>query len=156
MISILKKIILYILCLIPWFLSSIIPFNSKFYNSLILPFFTPPNIFYGIAWSITYLLIALSIYQIITKYTWKETPKSYKKTLLVNYLFNQSFPLVFFVFENTFLGFICCLGTFISCLFLYEETSKLNEKSTKYLNPYVLLSLFATVLSVTIYIINAK
>lgn len=156
MITIFKKIILYILCLIPWFLSSLIPFNSEFYNSLLLPFFTPPNIFYGIAWTITYIFIAFSIYQVITQYTWKEIPKSYKKTLLINYLFNQSFPFLFFTLENTFLGFISCIGTFISCLFLYEETAKLNEKSTKYLNPYVLLSLFATVLSVTIYIINAK
>lgn len=156
MIIIFKKIILYILCLIPWFLSSLVPFNPEFYNSLILPFFTPPNIFYGIAWTITYIFIAFSIYQIITGYTWKDTPKSYKRILLINYLFNQSFTFVFFALENTFLGFISCLGTFISCLFVYEETSKLNEKSTKYLNPYVLLSLFATVLSITIYIINAK
>ena len=156
MIIIFKKIILYILCLIPWFLSSLVPFNPEFYNSLILPFFTPPNIFYVIAWTITYIFTAFSIYQIITKYTWKDTPKSYKKILFINYLFDQSFTFVFFTLENTFLGFISCLGTFISCLFLYEETSKLDEKSTKYLNPYVLLSLFATVLSITIYIINAK
>lgn len=156
MIVILKKIFLFILCLIPWFFSSLIPINNKFYNSLLLPFFTPPNIFYGIAWTITYIGIAISIYQIISAYTWKNVPQSYKKTLLINYLFNQSFMLVFFALKNTFLGFISCLGTFISCLFLYEETTKLQEKSTKYLNPYVLLSLFATVLSVTIYIINAK
>lgn len=156
MIIILKKIFLYILCLAPWFLSTLFPFNQEFYNSLILPFFTPPNAFYGIAWSFTYICIAISVYQIINEYTWKNVPKSYKKTLLINYLFNQAFTFVFFTLENTFLGFISCLGTFISCLFLYEETSKLNEKSTKYLNPYVLLSLFATVLSVTIYIINAK
>lgn len=151
-----KKIIIFILCLIPWFVASLVPFNKEFYDSLILPFFTPPNIFYVVAWTITYILIAISIYLIIENNTWKKVQKSYKISLLINYLFNQSFQFVFFLFENTFLGFISCLGTFISSLFLYEETTNENEASAKYLNFYVLLSLFATILSATIYIINAK
>ena len=44
----------------------------------------------------------------------------------------------------------------MTSLFLYEETTCLDEKSTKYLNPYVLLSLFSTVLSLTIYLINSR
>lgn len=60
------------------------------------------------------------------------------------------------MFENTFLGFFSSIGTFITCLFLYNETNDLDEKSTKYLDPYVLLGLFATVLSLTIYILNVK
>lgn len=156
MIIILKKIVLYIICLLPWFVSSLVPIDTEFYNSLILPFFTPPNIFYGIAWTITYICIAISIYKIVSIYKWNEIPTSYKRTLLINYLANQSFMPLFFLLKSTFLGFVSCLITFISCLFLYEETSKLNEKSTKFLNPYVLLSLFATILSITIYIINAK
>ena len=156
MIIILKKIILFIVCLAPWFLTTLVPINQEFYNSLILPFFTPPNIFYGIFWTITYIGIAISTYQLITTYTWAGLPNSYKRILLINYLCNQSFTFLFFTLENTFLGFISCLATFISCLFLYEEVTRLQERSTKYLNPYVLLSLFATVLSVTIYIINAK
>lgn len=151
-----KKIIVFILCLIPWFIASLVPFNKEFYDSLILPFFTPPNIFYVIAWTITYILIAISIYLIIENNTWKKVQKSYKISLLTNYLFNQSFQFVFFLFENTFLGFISCLGTFISSLFLYEETTNENEASAKYLNFYVILSLFAAILSATIYIINAK
>ena len=63
---------------------------------------------------------------------------------------------LFFLLKSTFLGFVSCLGTFVSCLFLYDETNNLDEKSTKFLNPYVLLSLFATILSITIYIMNAK
>lgn len=152
--SSLKKILLFIICLIPWFLSSLIPIDLNFYNSLKLPFFTPPPIFYSIAWTITYIGIAISIYILISECTWTSLPKSYKKTLLLNYLLNQLFTVVFFYLHSIFLGFVTCIGTFITCLFLYEETANLSEKSTKYLNPYVLLSLFATILSLTIYIIN--
>lgn len=142
------------ICLAPWFLSSLIPIDLAFYHSLKLPFFTPPPIFYSITWTITYIGIAISVYTLINEFTWAHLPKSYKKTLLLNYLLNQLFTIVFFYLHSTFLGFVTCIGTFITCLFLYEETASLSEKSTKFLNPYVLLSLFATILSLTIYIIN--
>ena len=150
------KLITYILCLVPWFLSSLIPFNEEFYESLRLPFFTPPNFFFAISWTITYLFTAFSIYKIIRKVSFCNLPNSYKRVLLINYLANQSFFLVFFLLQNTFLGFVSCIITFISCLFLYEETTNIEEESTKYLNPYILLSLFATVLSLTIYILNTR
>lgn len=150
------KIITYLFCLVPWFLSSLVPFNKEFYETLTLPFFNPPNIFFAIAWPITYLLIAFSIYKVIRESGFRNLPNSYKRVLLINYIANQSFTLVFFLLQNTFLGFVSCITTFISSLFLYEETTNIDEKSTKYLNPYVLLSLFATVLSLTIYILNTR
>ena len=150
----LKKIILFIIFLLPWFLSALFPVDYKYYDTLNLPFFAPPNIFYSIAWTLIYILTALTVTMIATNYKWKDIPSSYKITLLINYLFNQSYILVAFGFKNNFLGFISCLGTFLSCLFLVVETKSLKEKSTKLLIPYVLLSLFATILSFTIYIMN--
>lgn len=150
----LKKIILFIIFLLPWFLSALFPVDYKYYDTLNLPFFAPPNIFYSIAWTLIYILTALTVTIIATSYKWKDIPSSYKITLLINYLFNQSYILVAFGFKNNFLGFISCLGTFLSCLFLVVETKSLKEKSTKLLIPYVLLSLFATILSFTIYIMN--
>lgn len=150
----LKKILIYILCLAPWFIINIIPLNYNYFNEIKTPFFTPPKLFYPIAWTIIYILISITIYSIITSYKFKEIPKSYKITLLINYLFNQSYTLVFFGLKNQFLGFISCLGTLISTLFLYEETSLLETKKKYLLIPYILLSMFATVLSATIFLIN--
>lgn len=150
----LKKILIYILCLAPWFIINIIPLNYNYFNEIKTPFFTPPKLFYPIAWTIIYILISITIYSIVTSYKFKEIPKSYKITLLINYLFNQSYTLVFFGLKNQFLGFISCLGTLISTLFLYEETSLLETKKKYLLIPYILLSMFATVLSATIFLIN--
>ena len=150
----LKKIIIYILCLAPWFIINIIPLNYNYFNEIKTPFFTPPKLFYPIAWTIIYILISITIYSIVTSYKFKEIPKSYKITLLINYLFNQSYTLVFFGLKNQFLGFISCLGTLISTLFLYEETSLLETKKKYLLIPYILLSIFATILSATIFLIN--
>lgn len=149
-----RKIFIFILCLLPWFLISLIPFDYNYYNEIILPWFAPPTIFYSIAWTIIYILIAISMVSILYSYKFKEINLSYKITLLVNYLFNQSYTLVFFGLKSSFLGFVSCLGTLISCLFLVKETYDLKEKSSKYLIPYILLSTFAVILSFTIYILN--
>ena len=141
--------------MLPWFLNIFVPIDVDFYKNLNLPFFAPPSIFYSIAWTITYIFIALSVYKIVTTYKFKNIPNSYKITLLINYLFNQSFTLVFFFFKNLFLGFVSCLGTLITTLYLYEQTKNLNKNSFKYLRPYILLGIFATILSLFIYIMNA-
>lgn len=149
-----KFLFIFIICLIPWYITALVPVDYSYFNIVRLPFFTPPPIFYVIAWNIIYILIAFSASSTINKYGFKNINKDYLSSLLINYLFNQSFNIVFFGFKNNFLGFISCLGTFISCLFLYQNTAEINEKSAKSLDPYVILSLFATILSLTIYVIN--
>lgn len=149
-----KKIFLFLGCLAPWFFSSIIPLNYKYYDTINKPFFAPPKVFYPIAWTIMYILIAITIYSIIKMYKLKDIPNSYKTTLVINYIFNQSYTLLFFGLNNPLLGFISCLGTFLSALFLYEETALINNKMSKLLQPYIILLVFATVLSLAIYLLN--
>ena len=150
----LKKIITFIICLAPWFFASIFPLDYDFYDKIQKPFFAPPRLFYPIAWTIIYILIAITIYQIIRSYKIKDIPKNYKITLLINYIFNQSYTLLFFGMKNLFLGFIACLGTLLSTLFLKEETSLMNNKISALLIPYIILSIFATILSLSIYLLN--
>lgn len=149
-----KKIFLFICCCLPWFLNNIIPVDYKYYNTINKPFFAPPQIFYPIAWTIIYILITITIYNVVLSYKFKNLPRNYKITLIINYIFNQSYTLVFFGLKNNFLGFISCLGTFITSLFLFEESSLLNSKISKLLHPYIILSLFATLLSLSIYLLN--
>jgi len=150
----LKKIILFLCCLLPWFLNNIIPLNYNYYKEIKLPFFAPPSYFYGIIWPIIYILIAISIYNIVSSLKWKEIPNNYKVILLINYIFNQSYTIIFFGLKNNFLAFISCLGTLITSIFLKEETALMNNKISKILVPYILLSIFATVLSLSIYLYN--
>lgn len=144
----------FIIILLLWFISTIFfPYNISFYQSLNLPFFTPPTIVFGIVWPILYILISISIYKIYRD-NHIQNIFSYNISLIINYLFNQLYSFVFFTLENVFLGFIFSLGTFISSLFLYYETKQLNKDATKYLIPYILWNLFATILSLTIYFMN--
>ena len=149
-----KKFFLFLSCLLPWFLNNVISLDYNYYNKIKLPFFAPPKIFYPIAWTIIYILISITTYTIINSYKIKKLPKNYKTTLIINYIFNQSYTILFFGLKNNLLGFIACLGTFLSTLFLYEETSLLNNKISKLLYPYIILSIFATILSLSIYLLN--
>ena len=149
-----KKLFTFALCLLPWFINNLFPVDYSYYDKIKLPFFAPPQLFYPIAWTIIYILIAITIYYVINSYPMKNIPIHYKITLLVNYLFNQSYTLVFFGLKNPFLGFVSCLGTFLSTLFLYEETTLLHNKISKLLYFYIALSLFATILSLSIYVLN--
>lgn len=149
-----KKIITYILILIPWFISGILfRSNSTFYKSLNLPSFAPPPIVFGIVWPILYILISYSIYLIINEFKIKDQ-KDYRIYLIINYVSNQLFTFFFFTLENLFLGFVDSVIVLLSSLFLYYETKSLNEKSSKFLIPYIIWNIFATILSMTIYFMN--
>ena len=150
-----KKIFKFLICLLPWFVTYLIPLDYNYLKVIKTPAFTPPSLFYPIAWTIIYILIAITIYQILNLYKFKDLHNKYKLTLLVNYIFNQSFTLLFFGLKNNFLGFIACLGTLLSSLFLYDETALIKNKVSKLLYPYIILSIFATILSLSIYLLNA-
>ena len=149
-----KKFFVYILCLAPWFLSSFLKADYDYLTTINTPFFTPPSWFYIVSWSLIYILVSYSFYRIITSYSFKNIPKSYKVTYLLNYLANQSFIPLFFILKNNFLGFISCLITLLTILFLYSETKPLNKTAAKVLIPYILLAIFATILSLSIFLIN--
>lgn len=145
-----KKILKYILYLFPWFLSSILSYKkNNYYNSLNLPFFAPPKIIFPIVWSILFILIAYTIYKV-----YPTSDKAYKKVLLINYLSNQLFTILFFNLENLFLSFVDTVIVFMSSLYLYEATYNYDKSVSKYLIPYIIWNLFALILSLTITVMN--
>ena len=147
-----KKLIRYLICLLPWFISSIIfKVDTNYYNNLNLPFFAPPSILFPIVWTILYLLIAFSIY--IVSFN-KNIDSNYKITLVINYLSNQLYTLCFFIIKNNFLAFSDALIVFLSSLYLYYETKKYDDKASKLLIPYIIWNLFATILSFSIFLMN--
>jgi len=149
-----KRILTFIICLIPWFLSGLIfSSNFDFYESLNKPFFALPKFLFGPVWTILYILIAISITILIFS-NYIKYEKEYKKALIFNYIFNQLYLFFFFFLKSPFLGFIDCVLIFITGLFLYYETKELNKKAAYYLLPYVFFNLYAVILSLSIYFMN--
>ena len=149
-----KKILKFIIILVPWFLSAILFKTDKtFYKNINKPFFAPSPILFPIVWTILYILLAISIYLIYRDNKFSET-KSYNKTLIINYIANQAFQFFFFTIKSPFLALIDTIIVFISSLYLYYESKKLNKTSSKLIIPYIIWNGFASILILSIFFMN--
>ena len=149
-----KKILKFIVVLIPWFLSAIIFKTDKtFYKNIEKPFFAPSPIIFPIVWTILYVLLAISIYLIYKDNKISET-KSYNKYLIINYISNQAFQFLFFTIKSPFLALIDTIIVLISSLYLYYESKKLNKNSSKLIIPSIIWNGFASILILFIFFMN--
>ena len=149
-----KKILKFVIILIPWFLSAILFKTDKtFYKNINKPFFAPTPIIFPIVWTILYILLAISIYLIYKDNKFSET-KNYNKTLIINYISNQAFQFFFFTIKSPFLALIDTIIVFVSSLYLYYESKKLNKTSSKLIIPYIIWNGFASILILSIFFMN--
>ncbi len=141
--NIFKNVVRFLMYLLPWFISSIIfRVDTSFYDSINKPFFAPPGIIFPIVWTILYILIAIGLYNN------KNKNIEYYKSLIINYFSNQIYTFLFFVIKSPFIAFIDTLVVLISSLFLYNETK------SKWFIPYIIWNVFATILSLSVYLLN--
>lgn len=144
-----KKILKYIGILLPWFIGGLL-FRSDqvFYKSINKPSFAPPGYLFAIIWPILYVLIAFSIYYV------KDKNKDYLKVLIINYFTNQIFSFFFFTIKSPFIAMIDTIIVLISSLYLYLESKRDNNLSANLLIPYILWNIFASILIISVYIMN--
>lgn len=125
--------------------------NYMDYNELIKPVLAPPKILFPIAWTIIYLLMGLSYY-IFKKnaYDTKKEDFIYYIQLIVNLLWS----IIFFVLKNRLLAVIWIILLDILVIYMIYLFYK-KVKISAYLNiPYLIWILFATYLTIGIYLLN--
>lgn len=137
----------------PIFLGSIVGLiisSSIDYDLLIKPLLSPPGYIFPIVWSIIYILLGLSYYLFKTKEDNEEISKTYYLGLFVNLLWS----IFFFVLKWRFFTIIWTILLLILVIKLFILYLKNNELSA-YLNiPYLLWLVFATYLTIGVYILN--
>lgn len=139
---------------LPLFSGSIIGLiisNFIDYGILIKPLLAPPGFLFPIIWSILYLLLGLSFY------LFKKTAinnQSIKKIYYLGLIVNLLWSIFFFIFKwrlFTIMWTILLLYLVIKLLILFFKENKVSF----YLNiPYLIWLLFATYLTIEIYILN--
>ncbi len=121
--------------------------NFMDYTSLIKPPLAPPNILFPIIWSIIYLLMGIAYYFYKNN---NDTNYIYYIQLIVNLLWS----IIFFILKWRFISILWIILLDI-LIILTMKFFKNNSKISFYLFiPYILWCLFATYLTIGIYILN--
>lgn len=125
--------------------------NSIEYNQLVKPPLSPPGILFLIVWTILYLLMGISYF--ILKNTNLNTEKE-SAIYYIQLFINAMWSIIFFVFKLRLFAVIWIILLLISVIYMiylfYQKT-----KLSTYLNiPYLIWILFATYLTIGIYILN--
>lgn len=121
------------------------------YSSLIKPPLAPPKILFPIAWAIIYILMGISYF------IFKKNETNTLKEDLVYYIqltINLLWSIIFFIFKKRLLASIWIIILDILVIYMIYLFLK-KVKISAYLNiPYLLWILFATYLTISIYILN--
>ncbi len=150
----LKDILLFIIILFLWLLSGFLfKYNKEYYELLKLPSFALNGKVISIIWFIIYILNTISII-IVSKKTNILKNRDYLYILLTNYLANQLFMYFFFYLMSPFLGFAITTVVTLSTIFLFIETKKISKKSSYFLIPYIIYSIYAFILMSSVYFMN--
>ena len=145
-----KKISIFI----PLILGTIVGFllmdSYDFYQTLDRPFFAPPSWLFPVVWTILYLLMGISYYIVRNK----SSNPIIKQIFNLQLFFNLLWPIVFFIFEQLLLSSIWIVGLDILIIVMILVFTQVDKKAGYLQIPYLVWTLFATVLNISIFILN--
>jgi benzodiazapine receptor len=138
-------IICFFIVFIIGYLGSIFTDTGSWYES-IKPKIAPPNYWFGIVWTILYIMIAFSIY-----FSWIGSEKKEKKSIIIfygiNLILNFLWSFIYFGYKNPVGGMIVIVLIWLSTMLLIIWNWKKFKISAYLLIPYILWVSFAAVLN---------
>ncbi|GAB4286096.1 MAG: TspO/MBR family protein [Ignavibacteriaceae bacterium] len=128
--------------------------GMQWYNTLVLPSFTPPSYMFSIVWSLIFTLAAISLLIIWNKYS-KETLFSLVIMLFfLNGLINVGWNVVFFVYHNIGFSVIVAILLAADVLLLIIFIRRFSLIASYLLYPYFIWLIFAAFLSFNVWLLN--
>ena len=128
--------------------------NYEWYQQLIKPTWAPPASVFGPVWTVLYVLIAASFATVLYKAATKQIPWLVALPFILNIIFNVIYTPIQFGLKSNLLASIdilLVLGTLIWALVAIYQ----HIKWVTWINiPYLAWVAFATVLQITITVLN--
>lgn len=124
------------------------------YQQLVKPDWAPPAWLFGPVWTFLYLLIAISFGWVFYKIIKGQFPKNTAVPLIVNLIANALFTPLQFGLQNNLLAVIDILVVLGSLIWIIKSTYPHSRWVALVQIPYLLWVSFATILQVTITILN--
>jgi len=124
------------------------------YADYVQPSFAPPSEWFGIVWTILYIIIAISFGYVFYQTIRKKLPFMVALPFLLNLVFNFAFTTLQFGLQNLLLAsidIVLVLGTLIWAMVAVWKKYKWVTYAQI---PYLLWVSFATVLQLTIFYLN--
>ena len=144
---------LFISILIPVLLGSIIGLiiNTDSYDIIIKPVLSPPDWLFPVVWTILYVLMGISSYLIYRDDgIGSEALGVYKLQLFVNLMWS----IIFFVFKFYLVSFVWILILDVLVIYMIIKFYRINKTASYLQIPYLLWILFASYLTLGVYLLN--
>lgn len=144
-----KAIFSVALCLAAGLVGSLFTATSipEWYQFLNKPSFSPPNWIFGPVWTTLYVLMGISLYLVWEK---KKVPSVFWIQLILNALWS----IIFFGMRNPTLAFIEIVVLWIAIFLTIKSFYRISKLASYLLIPYILWVSFASVLNLSIAILN--
>lgn len=124
------------------------------YASLAKPFFAPPSWLFGVAWGLIYPLIAIAIFWALYLYFKNRLSRGFLALFFLNVLLNLSFTPILIITKNNVLISLSILLVLGTLAWLQTLAWKRSKAIFWLLVPYVLWGTFATILQLSITMMN--
>ena len=133
---------------------------ENWYPSLQKPSFNPPNWLFGPVWLVMYFLMGISfgrIWQVLSKSRYPIVKQFARRGIIVfmiHFLINLSWTPVFFGLKSPSWALVLIITLLILIIILIRHFFRLDRVAAFVLVPYLAWVLFATILNVSIVLLN--
>lgn len=146
-----------LLCQAAEIIGSIFTFSSipTWYRSLVKPIFSPPNYLFGPVWIILYTLMGISLYLIWQKGLKRKEIKEAITLFLIQLVFNSLWSIIFFGLRNIQLALVEILILLLLIIAVTVKFYRIDKRAAYLLLPYLLWTIFASVLNYSLWTLNS-
>ena len=147
----LRKIIFFLILILFWNITLILfPVNYAYITTLqgII------NINYKYFIIMYFLLTLINNYVFHKLFTGFDLNNNYNFVYILNYIFTQVFGLFFFKFNCLILSVICLCIVFVSSIFVYLESKKIDRTNSYLIIPSILFNMFNLIGLMIVMILN--
>lgn len=127
---------------------------DTWYTTLNKPFFNPPNWVFGPAWTLLYLLMGISLYLVWIAKTGKERKRQAITFFIIQLSLNALWSILFFGLKSPSAAFIGIVLLWITIFLTIKNFLLISKVAGWLLIPYITWVSFASVLNLSIIILN--
>lgn len=154
--SLVKLVISILTCLGAGFIGSVFTFESipTWYAGLKKPFFNPPNWLFGPVWTILYLMMAIAAYLVWQKGLTDGKVQTGLELFAIQLVLNVCWSIIFFGLQAPLFAFVEIVALWLAIFLTIQKFSQVSATAGRLLLPYLAWVSFASILNLSVYLLN--